>query len=84
METPDRLRTQDMVRVTIINTQDHTMHTLTADGFHDIMEAIERAWADWTSHTGDIRDYAFQVDDLASGVSHRYRINAHGNLHLDV
>lgn len=82
--TPDRLRSQDLVRVTIINSEDHVVHTYMGDGYTRIISAIHAAWNDWTAHTGDMRDYCYQVDDLGQNISHRYRINAHGNLHLDV
>lgn len=81
--TPDRLHEMDNVRVIVYDPHSTIIFTLAGKGFHTVEEAIEKAFAD-SGIKGDIRDYVFRVTNEDTGVSHRYRMNAHEHTKLIV
>ena len=83
MEKSDFLRPADQVTVTILGPDDGRLYQSTNTGYHNIDEAI-RAAVDNASLEVNPEDCVFEISNLATGVSHRYRINAHGNLKLIV
>ena len=77
------MKPENQVTVTIWSPDDSRLYQSTNTGYHSIEEAIEEA----LSNAGlDINpeDCVFEVSNQTTGVSHRYRINAHGNLKLIV
>jgi len=54
--------------------------------FHTVREAIEATYVSITDdeNKADIRDYVFEVSNITTGTSARYRVNAHGNVKLIV
>lgn len=83
-KTSNRIRPTDEVRVQIIDTDGRTDGTYSARGFNDIDEAVHAAFKDKMPADADIRDYSYVVTNLTDGTAGRYRINAHGNLRLEV
>ena len=83
MEAIDRLNRSDEVTVTIYSPDDTRLYQSTTTGWHSIEEAIKAAIAA-AGLSVNPEACVFQVDDVTSGISHRYRINAHGHLKLIV
>lgn len=83
MEKSDLLRTEDQVAVTIYGPDGSRLYETTCNGYHRIEEAI-RAAVDNANLSVNPEDCVFEIDNKTTGVSHRYRINAHGNLKLIV
>lgn len=83
METSDRLRTEDQVNVKVLGPDDSNLYESTNSGFHSIEEAIKNALENANLQV-DPEDCVFVVSNQDTGVTHKYRINAHGNLKLIV
>lgn len=83
MESADFLKRQDEVTVTIYGPDGSRLYQATVDGFHSIENAIDTA-LDNADLQVNPETCAFEVSNLTTGVSHRYRFNAHGNLKLIV
>ncbi|MCH5240387.1 MAG: hypothetical protein J1F38_09190 [Muribaculaceae bacterium] len=83
MERADFLRKEDQVSVTILGPDNSRLYDKTTKGLHNINSAIQEALED--AHIEiDPEELVFVVDNITTGVSHRYRINAHGNIKLIV
>ncbi|MCH5214162.1 MAG: hypothetical protein J1E97_03140 [Muribaculaceae bacterium] len=83
MEKADFLREGNEVKVTVYGPEGSNLYESTGNGYHNIQAAID----DTLQKAGlnvNPEDCAFEVSNLTIGVSHRYRINAHGNLKLIV
>ena len=81
MEEFDSLKPQDEVTITIWGPEDSELYKSTDTGFHSLETAIEEI----LSRAGlsiDPKDCVFEVTNNTTGVSHRYRLNAHGHLKL--
>lgn len=83
MENFDSLKPADQVTLTIWGPDDSRLYQATNTGFHSIETAIRDALANADLEMNP-EDCVFEVSNLTTGVSHRYRINAHGNLKLIV
>ena len=83
MERTDALKIGNRVDVTIWSPENTRLYQSTGTGFHNIEEAIKAA-IEKASLDINPEDCVFEVTNEESGVSHRYRINAHGNLKLIV
>ena len=77
----DRLRPDNKVLVKVYEDTGELAAESKGTGFHTVLEAIN---ATYDSMADDKEDYVFEVSNLTTGVSARYRINAHGNLKLIV
>lgn len=83
MEAVDSVRTGDEVKVTIFGPEGSNLYSSTNSGYHNIETAINAALGNANLGVTP-EDCVFEVNNLTTGVSHRYRINAHGNLKLIV
>lgn len=83
MEKFDLLRPNDEVTVTVLGPEDEKLYQSTNTGYHNIEEAINNALSN-ASLGVDPEDCVFEVSNDTTSVSHKYRINAHGNLKLIV
>ena len=83
MERSDYLRPGEQVTVTILGPDDSRLYQSTNSGYHSIEEAIKVA-VDNAGLTINPEDCVFEITNQDTAVSHRYRINAHGNLKLIV
>lgn len=83
MEKSDYLKTEDRVAVTVFGPDDSRLYESANTGYHSIEAAIK----DTVDNAGlavNPEDCVFEVTNQTTGVSHRYRLNAHGNLKLIV
>lgn len=80
----NRVRPDDKVRVEIENVNGDVVSTYKGSGFSRVEEAIGAAYEYNSELLGPMADYVYSVGDSATGVCHRYRINAGGNVKLIV
>lgn len=83
MEKSDSLKLDNQVTVTIWGPDGAQLYQATGSGFHSIEAAIGEA-LDKAQLQANPEDCVFEVSNLTTGVSHRYRLNAHGHLKLIV
>lgn len=83
MEKSDALKLEDQVTVTIWGPDGSRLYEATNDGYHSIEAAISEA-VDNAGLQLNPEDCVFEVTNNTTNVSHKYRINAHGNLKLIV
>ena len=83
METFDTLKPDNQVTVTIWGPDDSRLYQSTNTGYHSIEVAIREALANASLEVNP-EDCVFEVTNLTTDVSHRYRLNAHGHLKLIV
>ena len=83
MEKLDTLKPSDEVNVIIRGPEDNILYQSTSSGYHSIESAIENALGN-ANLSINPEDCVFEISNQHTGVSHRYRINAHGNLKLIV
>lgn len=83
MERADYLKRGDSVKVTIWSPDDQRLYESTDTGFHSLDSAISDS-IEKANLNINPEDCVFEVSNLETGVSHRYRLNAHGNLKLIV
>lgn len=83
MEKTDLLKREDQVTVTILGPQGESLYHTTGTGYHTIDEAVREAIAQANLEVNP-EDCVFEINNQTSGVSHRYRLNAHGHLKLIV
>lgn len=81
MKTIDSLHTADQVKVTVQSPEGKEIYQSTQTGYHNIEAAVEQAAANIGANP---EDCVFEVANLTTGTTHRYRINAHGHLKLIV
>lgn len=81
--SPDTLKPADKVTVTVYAPDGSRIYQTTNTGFHNIEQAI-KATVDKGELTSNPEDCVFEVTNRQTAVAHRYRINAHGHLHLIV
>lgn len=83
MEKFDTLKPDNEITVKIFGPEGNTLYETTKSGYHNldgaISDAIENAGLQINPE-----DCVFEVTNNTSEVSHKYRINAHGNLKLIV
>lgn len=82
----DRLRVGDKVLVKVYEDTGELAARSEGTGFHTVREAIDATYESMADgdDKADKRDYVFEVSDLTTGTSARYRVNAHGNVRLIV
>ena len=81
MEKADTLKLEDKVRVLIFGPEGNELSDFEGSGFHSLDVAIESALS--RANIGiNPEDCVFRVTNETTGVSHRYRFNAHGHLKL--
>lgn len=56
--------------------------TYEGSGFHNVEQAVSKAFDESERANMNIEDYVFRVTDLADNTSARYRVNAGGNVKL--
>ncbi|MCH5225249.1 MAG: hypothetical protein J1D77_04580 [Muribaculaceae bacterium] len=83
MEATDLLQREDEVKVVILGPEGDRLYESTSKGFHNLETAINTALENANLNV-DPEDCVFEVSNLSTGVSHEYRINAHGHLKLIV
>lgn len=83
MEKSDYLRLGDRVTVNIEGPDGSSLYETTGSDFHSLEAAVKYA-VDNANLTVSPEDCVFEVINQETGVAHRYRINAHGNLKLIV
>ena len=83
MENIDSLKRDDRVTVTIFGPEGNNLYQTTGSGYHNIETAINETLENANLQV-DPEDCVFEVTNDTTSVSHRYRINAHGNLKLIV
>lgn len=76
------LEPTDKVEVQALDDAGHVVFTLRGSGYRRIGQAIESALQQGALDA-QAASLAFRVTDLTTGVSQRYRYNAHGNLVLE-
>lgn len=83
MEKSDFLKTDNQVALTIYGPEGSSLYRIEGTGYHSIEAAISAALENAALQVNP-EDCVFEVSNLTTGVAHRYRINAHGNLKLIV
>ena len=83
MENIDSLKLDDQVTVSIWGPEGNCLYKSTNTGFHSLEVAINQAISNANLDT-DPENCVFEVTNNTTGVSHRYRLNAHGHLKLIV
>ena len=81
MENIDSLKLGDLVTVTIFGPDNSILFKTTKNGFHSLESAVENAISESNLDVSP-KDCVFEVKNDSTGVSHRYRLNAHGHLKL--
>ena len=83
MENIDSLKLDDQVTVSIWGPEGNCLYKSTNIGFHSLEVAINQAISNANLDT-DPENCVFEVTNNTTGVSHKYRLNAHGHLKLIV
>lgn len=83
MEKFDSLKPSEEVTVTIWGPEDSRLYQSTNTGYHSIEEAIKEALTN-AALVVKPEDCVFEITNQNTFVSHKYRINAHGNIELIV
>lgn len=81
MENIDSLKRGDEVKVTIWGPDGDNLYQFTGSGFHNLDMAIKSAVSNAALDINP-EDCVFEVNNMATNVSHKYRLNAHGHLKL--
>lgn len=83
METIDSLKRDNRVAVTIEGPEGNELYKTSGTGYHSLEAAIDSA-LNQAQLSVNPEDCVFVVNNETTGVTHRYRFNAHGNLKLIV
>lgn len=83
MEKFDSLKPTNEVTVTIYAPDDSRLYQSTGTGYHSLETAINDALSKANIDTNP-ENCVFEVTNETTGVSHKYRFNAHGHLKLIV
>lgn len=83
METNDYLKPADEVTVSIWSPEGNLLYKSSDTGFRSLESAIKDS-VEKASLTTNPEDCVFEVTNHKTGVTHRYRLNAHGNIKLIV
>ena len=81
MENIDLLKPEDRVSITIWGPNDSKLYHSTETGFHRLDEAVS-ATIDKANLEINPEDCVFEITNETTGVTHKYRLNAHGHLKL--
>lgn len=80
----NRLRPDDKVKVTILDEEGAVITTYETTGMHTVEDAVFSAIRNRLEGDENAEDYVYDVADESTGTEERYRINAHGHVHLIV
>lgn len=83
MKEIDLLRPNDEIKVDIWGPDGKSLYSSTTNGYHSLEMAVNDTLANSKIEINP-EDCVFEVSNLTTGVTHRYRLNAHGNLKLIV
>ena len=83
MESMDSIKRDNQVSVIIYGESGEKLFETTGTGYHSIEAAIRDAISN-ASLSVNPEDCVYEVTNDTTNISHRYRINAHGNLKLIV
>ena len=81
MEKMDSIKPDNEVSVIIWGPEGTELYKSNGNGFHTIEGAIKET-IDKANLNINPEDCVFEVSNRTTSVSHRYRLNAHGNLKL--
>ena len=81
MENIDALKPMDKVTVTILGPENNRLYENTTTGFHSLESAVSSAVSNANLNVSP-EDCVFEITNQDKGVTHRYRLNAHGHLKL--
>ena len=81
MKDIDSIRTEDEIAVSIFGPDGSVLYKSTGKGYHNLEMAVNDAISR-SQIKLDPKDCVFEVSNLDTGVTHRYRLNAHGHLKL--
>lgn len=81
MEQFDSLRRGDQVTITIFGPDGGELYKSTGSDYHSLDTAINSVLENANLNINP-EDCVFEVTNNTTGVSHRYRLNAHGHLKL--
>lgn len=79
MEQIDSLKPGDEVTFTIYGPEGNTLYKFTGNGFHSLGTAIKEI-VEKSNLQSNPEDCVFEITNHTKDVTHRYRLNAHGNL----
>ena len=82
MEKADYIRPNDTVEITVVGPDSNVLYSSTVTGFRSIEVLIQSV----IPEIGDVNPEScvFDITNTETSVSHRYRLNAHGNVKLIV
>ena len=83
MESIDSLKRNDEVTVKIFNADNNLVYSGSGSGYHSLEQAIESS-IQKVSENIIPEDCVFEVTNATTDISHKYRLNAHGNIKLIV
>lgn len=83
METIDSIKRDDKVSVSILGPDGQLLYQTASAGNHSIEQAINDA-VQKANLQIDPEICSFKVSNLTTGISHDYRLNAHGHIKLIV
>ena len=83
MEISDALKPADLVKITVFGPDGSNLYHAADTGYHSILLAIKDVF-DKSGLDVNPQDCSFEVTNESKGVTHQYRLNAHGNLKLIV
>lgn len=81
MEKNDSLRKGNEVTVTIWGPGDECLYKSTGSDFHTLESAVSETVSE-ANLSINPEDCVFEIANDTTGVTHRYRLNAHGHLKL--
>ena len=81
MEDRDFLRLDDKVTVAIYGPDGNCLSKTESTGYHNLETVVKESFAN-SGIDIDPKDCVFEITNQTTGVTHRYRLNAHGNLKL--
>lgn len=77
----DYIKKNDKVLIEIFSDEGKNVFTFHTSGESNLRDTVMQAY-EASGLEQDIRTLVFRVTNENTGVSHRYRMNAHDNLHL--
>lgn len=83
MEQNDVLKPGDEVTVSVLGPENQVLYKSTEKGYHSLETAVTDILKKAVLEVNP-EDCVFEITNNTKNVSHKYRINAHGNLKLIV
>lgn len=81
MKDIDSIKPAEEVKVVVWGPEGNCIYQTTNKGYHTLEMAVNDTLAN--SKIGiNPEDCVFEISNLSTGVTHRYRLNAHGHLKL--